>query len=120
MAAETITQDPSMHKFTTYNYKSPMSTTALKQGIMNGSIASTVSDTGATSTAGAPHDPFKETTTISSKVFILPTGGTAKATKVAKLLHKVQPPANIVDIVPSLGQTLLSGSKFADARYTVT
>eukprot|EP00804_Cyclotella_cryptica_P003825 CCRYP_018936-RA/>CCRYP_018936-RA protein AED:0.22 eAED:0.20 QI:0/0/0/1/1/1/2/0/637 len=95
-----------------------MSTTALKQGIMNGSIASAVSDTRATSTAGAPHDPFEETTTISSKVFFLPTGSTAKATKVAKLLHKVQTPANIVDIVPSLGQTLLSGSKFADAGYT--
>eukprot|EP00804_Cyclotella_cryptica_P028359 CCRYP_016427-RA/>CCRYP_016427-RA protein AED:0.05 eAED:0.03 QI:0/0/0/1/1/1/2/0/1237 len=85
---------------------------------MNGSIASAISDTGATSTAGAPHDPFKETTTISSKVFLLPTGGTAKATKVAKLLHKVRAPANIVDIVPSLEHTLLSGSKFADAGYT--
>jgi hypothetical protein len=95
-----------------------MSTAALKQGIMNGSIASAVSDTGATSTAGAPHDPFEETTTISSKVFILPTGGTAKATKLAKLLHNVRAPANMVDIVPSLGQTLLSGSKFADAGYT--
>eukprot|EP00804_Cyclotella_cryptica_P005331 CCRYP_020409-RA/>CCRYP_020409-RA protein AED:0.39 eAED:0.39 QI:0/-1/0/1/-1/1/1/0/334 len=95
-----------------------MSTTALKQGIMNGSIASAVSNTGATSTAGAPHDPFEETTTISSKVFFLPTGSTAKATKVAKLLHKVRTPANIVNIVPSLGQTLLSGSKFADAGYT--
>eukprot|EP00804_Cyclotella_cryptica_P000959 CCRYP_018391-RA/>CCRYP_018391-RA protein AED:0.41 eAED:0.41 QI:0/0/0/1/0/0/2/0/294 len=96
-----------------------MSTTALKQGIMNGSIASAVSNTGATSTAGASHDPFKDTSTISSKVFILPTGGTAMANKLAKLLHKVRTPANIVDIVPSLGQTLLSGRKFADAGYTV-
>eukprot|EP00804_Cyclotella_cryptica_P024855 CCRYP_020554-RA/>CCRYP_020554-RA protein AED:0.50 eAED:0.48 QI:0/0/0/1/0/0/2/0/299 len=95
-----------------------MSTTALKQGIMNGSIASVISNTRATSTAGAPHDPFEESTTISSKVFILPTGGTANATKVAKLLHNVRTPAKMVDIVPSLGQTLLSGSKFADAGYT--
>eukprot|EP00804_Cyclotella_cryptica_P000929 CCRYP_001152-RA/>CCRYP_001152-RA protein AED:0.42 eAED:0.15 QI:0/-1/0/1/-1/1/1/0/229 len=95
-----------------------MSTTALKQGIMDGSIASAISNTGATSTAGAPHDPFNKTTTISSKVFLLPTGGTAKATKVAQLLHKVRAPANMVDIVPSLEHTLLSGSKFADAGYT--
>eukprot|EP00804_Cyclotella_cryptica_P015207 CCRYP_000733-RA/>CCRYP_000733-RA protein AED:0.43 eAED:0.26 QI:0/0/0/1/1/1/3/0/840 len=108
------------HRITAHHAttKPSMSTTALKQGIMNGSIASAISDTGATSTAGAPHDPFKETTTISSKVFILPTGGTAKATKVAKLLHNVQTPVNMVDIVPSLGQTLLSGRKFADAGYT--
>eukprot|EP00804_Cyclotella_cryptica_P012948 CCRYP_002296-RA/>CCRYP_002296-RA protein AED:0.87 eAED:0.41 QI:0/0/0/0.25/1/1/4/0/505 len=108
------------HCFTTHHTsKTPsMSTTALKQGILNGSIASAISDTGATSTAGAPHDPFHETTTISSKVFLLPTGGTAKATKVAKLLHKVRAPANMVDIVPSLEHTLLSGSKFADAGYT--
>ena len=95
-----------------------MSTTALKQRIMNGTIASAVSDTGATSTAGAPQDLFKETTTLSSKVFILPTGGTVTATKRAKLLHNVQAPANMVDIVPTLAQTLLSGSKFANAGYT--
>jgi hypothetical protein len=85
---------------------------------MNGTIASDVSDTGATSTAGALHDPFKETTTLSSKVFILPTGGTATATKCAKLLHSVRAPADMVDIVPTLAQTLLSGSKFANAGYT--
>jgi hypothetical protein len=43
--------------------KPSMSTTALKQGVMNGSIASAVSDTGATSTVGAPHVPFEDTTT---------------------------------------------------------
>eukprot|EP00804_Cyclotella_cryptica_P014867 CCRYP_020386-RA/>CCRYP_020386-RA protein AED:0.51 eAED:0.20 QI:0/0/0/0.66/0.5/0.33/3/0/654 len=108
------------HRITTHHTatKPSMTTTALKQGIMNGSIASVVSDTGATSTAGAPHDPFEETTTISSKIFIIPIGSMAKATKVAKLLPNVQTPANIVNIVPSLGQTLLSGSKFADAGYT--
>jgi hypothetical protein len=95
-----------------------MSTTALKRGIMNETIASAVSDTGATSTTGATHDPFEETTTLSSKVFILPTGSTATATKLAKLLHNVRAPANMVDIVPTLAQTLLSGSKFADAGYT--
>jgi hypothetical protein len=41
------------------------------------------------------------------------------ATKLAKLLHNVQAPANMVNIVPTIGQTLLSGSKFANAGYTV-
>ena len=66
---------------------SPMSTTALKRGIMNGSIPSAVSDTGATSTAGAPQDPFEETTTLSSKVFILPTGGTVTAIRRSRPTH---------------------------------
>ena len=35
------------------------------------------------------------------------------------LLLNVRPPANRVDVVPDLTQTLLSGSKFADAGYTV-
>ena len=64
------------------------------------------------------HDPFHPTTVPSTKVFQLPTGGTAQATHLSQLLLDVRPPANQVDIVPSLTQTLLSGSKFADAGYT--
>jgi hypothetical protein len=95
-----------------------MSTTALKHGIMNGTIASAVSDTGATSNAGSPHDPFEDTNTLSTKVFILPTGGMATATKLSKLHLNVRAPAKMVDIISTLDQTLLSSSKFADARYT--
>ena len=84
----------------------------------DGTIPSAVSDTGATSTAGAIDDPFKPTNEFSAKVFSLPTGGTAAATKVATLQLNVRAPANRVDIVPSLTQTLLSGSKFVDAGYT--
>eukprot|EP00804_Cyclotella_cryptica_P014537 CCRYP_004833-RA/>CCRYP_004833-RA protein AED:0.47 eAED:0.47 QI:0/-1/0/1/-1/1/1/0/66 len=36
----------------------------------------------------------------------------------AHLLLNVHTPANTVDIVPNLHQTLLSGSKFNDANYT--
>jgi len=96
-----------------------MSTTALKHGIMNGTIASAVSNTGATSTTGAPHDPFEDTTIPLIQGIHLPTGTTAKATKLAKLLLNVRTPANMVNILPTLDQTLLSGSKFADAGYTV-
>eukprot|EP00804_Cyclotella_cryptica_P024317 CCRYP_015305-RA/>CCRYP_015305-RA protein AED:0.21 eAED:0.21 QI:0/0/0/1/1/1/2/0/741 len=90
----------------------------VKHGIADGTIPSAISDTGATSTAGALHDPFHSTTAPSSKVFLLPTGGTAHATHISQLLLNVRAPANQVDIVPNLTQTLLSGSKFADAGYT--
>lgn len=90
----------------------------VKQGIADGSIPSAISDTGATSTAGAVHDPFHSTTQPSTKVFLLPTGGTAQATHSSQLMLNVRAPANQVDIVPNLTQTLLSGSKFADAGYT--
>ena len=78
----------------------------VKQGISNGTIPSAISDTGATSTAEALHDPFHPTTKPSTKVFLLP---------IAQLMLDVRAPANQVDIVPNLTQTLLSGSKFADA-----
>ena len=57
----------------------------LKKGILDGSIPSGVSDTGATSTAGKENDPFEETNIKSNKIFHLPTGGTTAASKVAKL-----------------------------------
>ena len=90
----------------------------IKHGIANGTIPSAISDTGATSTAGALHDPFHTTMVPSTKVFLLPTGGKAHAIHIAQLLLNVRAPANQVDIVPTLTQTLLSGSKFADAGYT--
>ena len=76
-----------------------------------------ISDTGASSTAGKPTNPFVATNEISTKVFGLPTGGTAPATTVAKLHINIRSPANRVDIVPTLETTLLSGRKFADAVY---
>eukprot|EP00804_Cyclotella_cryptica_P024323 CCRYP_015308-RA/>CCRYP_015308-RA protein AED:0.19 eAED:0.16 QI:0/0/0/1/0.2/0.16/6/0/899 len=95
-----------------------MSPCTIKEGINNGSIPSAVSDTGATSTAGTLHDPFIHSKTRSTKILMLPTGTTTAATIQAQLLLNVRPPANTVDIVPNLHQTLLSGSKFADANYT--
>eukprot|EP00804_Cyclotella_cryptica_P026876 CCRYP_017593-RA/>CCRYP_017593-RA protein AED:0.20 eAED:0.21 QI:0/0/0/1/1/1/3/0/940 len=90
----------------------------VNQGISDSMIPSAISDTGATSTAGALHDPFHSTTEPSTKVFLLLTGGTAQATHISQLLLDVRAPANQVDIVPNLTQTLLSGSKFADVGYT--
>eukprot|EP00804_Cyclotella_cryptica_P006238 CCRYP_010107-RA/>CCRYP_010107-RA protein AED:0.28 eAED:0.28 QI:0/-1/0/1/-1/1/1/0/563 len=105
-------------KYKRRRHPTPMTKQQVKQGISDGTIPSAISDTGATSTAGALHDPFHSTTKPSTKVFLLPTGGTAQATHISQLMLNVRAPANQVDIVPNLTQTLLSGSKFADAGYT--
>ena len=47
----------------------------------------------------------------------MPTGASASASAKKKLLLNVRSPADEVHIVPGLQQTLLSGSKFADAGY---
>eukprot|EP00804_Cyclotella_cryptica_P006739 CCRYP_015699-RB/>CCRYP_015699-RB protein AED:0.19 eAED:0.21 QI:0/0/0/1/0/0/4/0/602 len=95
-----------------------MSPHAIKQGIVNGSIPSAVSDTGATSTVGTLHDPFTHSNVPSTKTFMLPTGTTTTATTQAHLLLNVHTPANTADIVPNLHKTLLIGSKSDDANYT--
>eukprot|EP00804_Cyclotella_cryptica_P020425 CCRYP_014405-RA/>CCRYP_014405-RA protein AED:0.11 eAED:0.09 QI:0/-1/0/1/-1/1/1/0/940 len=105
-------------KYKRRRHPTPMTKQQVKKGISDGTIPSAISDTGATSTAGALHDPFHSTTKPSTKVFLLPTGGTAQATHISQLMLNVRAPANQVDIVPNLTQTLLSGSKFADAGYT--
>eukprot|EP00804_Cyclotella_cryptica_P027941 CCRYP_003831-RA/>CCRYP_003831-RA protein AED:0.45 eAED:0.45 QI:0/0/0/1/0/0/2/0/230 len=113
---------PLFHPTTKYKRRrpAPMTKLQVKQCISDGTIPSTISNTSATSTAGALHDPFHSTTEPLTKVFLLPTGGTAQATHISQLLLNVRAPANQVDIVPNLKQTLLSGSKFADAGYTAS
>eukprot|EP00804_Cyclotella_cryptica_P006269 CCRYP_010123-RA/>CCRYP_010123-RA protein AED:0.17 eAED:0.14 QI:0/0/0/1/1/1/4/0/941 len=105
-------------KYKRRHHPAPMTKLQVKQGISDGTIPSAISDTSATLTAGALHDPFHSTTKPSTKVFLLPTGGTAQATHNSQLMLNIRAPANQVDIVPNLTQTLLSGSKFADAGYT--
>jgi len=57
-------------------------------------------------------------TTPSTKVFHVPTGGTAQAPLTEKLHHDLREPAISVDIVPSLtDNTLISTGKFTDANY---
>ena len=84
---------------------------------MDGTIPYSIGDTGASSTAGKPMDPFVTTNEISTQVFGLPTGGMTPSATVAKLHLNIRAPANIVDIFPTLEITLLSGSKFVDAGY---
>eukprot|EP00804_Cyclotella_cryptica_P021445 CCRYP_005778-RA/>CCRYP_005778-RA protein AED:0.56 eAED:0.56 QI:0/-1/0/1/-1/1/1/0/240 len=95
-----------------------MSPLTIKQGVINGSIPSAVGDTSTTSTAGTLRDPFIDSDIQSTKTFMLPTSATTTTTTEAKLLLNVHTPANTVDIVPNLHQTLLIGSKFVDANYT--
>ena len=86
---------------------------------MKGTIPSSVSDTGSTSTAFLKKDPSIPTGHKSSAVFHLPNGTVAPATTVNKLLHHVRAPDRDVNIVPSLVEnSLLNSSKFADTGYT--
>jgi hypothetical protein len=88
-------------------------------GVLNGTIPSAVSDTGATSSAFLKEDLSIPTGCVSSMVFHLLNGAVAPATTVNKLLHNVRSPTRNVNIVPSLVEnSLLSTSKFANAGYT--
>ena len=86
--------------------------------MLDGSIPSGVSDTGASSTVGKPGDPFIQTDIPSNKTFYLPDAHTINSTNVAYLEHELREPARTVDMVPELAEnTLISTGKFADANY---
>ena len=87
--------------------------------ILNGTIPSEISDTGATSTAGKVGNPFRLSNHLSDKVFHIPTGGTARASVKDKLMHELRGPATKVDIVPVLTNILLSTFKLVEGRYFV-
>ena len=53
----------------------------------------------------------------SYKFFHLPTGGTARASVKAKLMHELRDPATKVDIVTGLTNTLLRTGKLVEAGY---
>ncbi len=88
-------------------------------GVLNGTIPSVVSNTGATSSAFLKENPSIPTGRPSSAIFHIPNDTVAPATTLNKLLHNVRAPARDVNIVPSLVEnSLLSTSKFANAGYT--
>ena len=90
----------------------------IKKGVMDGTISSGVSDTGATSTAGKYGDHFIPSNEQSTKVFGLPTGGTAKASMKATLDLPLKEAATEVHMVPGLEQTLISTGQCTAAGYT--
>ena len=73
--------------------KKPLTQDDIRAMILDGSIPSAISDTGATSTAGKSGHPFRFLNRPSDKVFHLPTGGTARASVKTKIMHKFREPA---------------------------
>ena len=88
--------------------------------MLDGTIPSAVSDTGATSSAGLSSDSgfLCETGQQSTKVFHVANGDAAQASEVRLLQKPLRDPARTIDMVPSLrGASLLSTSKLAGAEY---
>ena len=98
----------------------PLTGRLLKRAVLDGTIPSAISDTGATSSAGLTSDSdlFQSTGQRSHKIFHVANGTAAPATEVRLLQQPLRAPARNIDIVPSLnGASLLSTSKMADAGY---
>jgi hypothetical protein len=90
----------------------------LRRGIMDGSISSTIADSGATAGVGTKDDPSQRTGKPSDKRFILPSGAVIQATETAEYPFNVRAPAKELHITPGVSQhSLLSTGKFADANY---
>jgi hypothetical protein len=90
----------------------------LHQGIQNGTIATTVANTSASSSIGNKDDPSKCTGQPSYKRFILPSGKIVQATEMAEYPFEVRAPANELHITPGVSQdSLFSTSKCADPNY---
>ena len=98
----------------------PLTSCLLKRGVLDGTIPSAVSDTGATSSAGLSSDrtSFCATGQRSTKVFRLPNGSAAPASEVRILQQPLCDPARTIGMVPSLcGTSLLITIKLANAGY---
>ena len=90
----------------------------LRQGIMDGTIPSTIAASGATSGVGTKDDPSRRTGEPSDKRFILPSGEVIQATEKAEYPFNVRAPANELHITPGVSQhSLLSTGEYADANY---
>jgi hypothetical protein len=84
----------------------------LRRGKMDGTIPSTIADSGATSGGGTEDDPSHRTGEPSDKRFILPSGEVIQATEIAEYPFNVRAPANELHITPGVNQhSLLSTGK---------
>ncbi len=85
---------------------------------MDGTIPSTIADSGATSGFGTEDDPSHRTGEPSDKWFILPSGTVIQATEIVEYPFNVRKPAKELHITPGVSQqSLLSTGKYADANY---
>ena len=84
----------------------------LRQGIMDGTIPSTIADSGAISGVGTKDNPSHRTGKPSDKWFILPGREVIQATEKAEYPFNVRAPANELHITPGVSQhSLLSMGK---------
>ena len=85
---------------------------------MDGTIPSTVANSGCTSVVGTSVDLSRCTGISSDKEFLLPGGKIVAATKIAEYPFNVQDPAKQLHIMPDITTNLLlSTNKFAEANY---
>ena len=96
----------------------PLTEAQLKQGVLEVTILSAISDNGATSSAGLVGVPYIPTGIKSNKNFHMPNVRTAPASDVCKLEHELRDPSRTVDMVPDLvDSSLISTSKLASAGF---
>ena len=79
----------------------------LHQGITDGTIPSTVVDSGCTLGVGTADDPCRRTGSTSNKEFILPAGEIMAATKIAEYPFQVRDPVKQLHITPGITTNLL-------------
>ncbi len=85
---------------------------------MDGTMPSTIANSGTTSGVGTKDNPSHRTGEPSNKQFILPSGQLIQATEKAEYPFNIRAPANKLHITPSVSQhLLLSTGKYADANY---
>ena len=91
----------------------------LRRKVLSGEEPSGIYDTGASSTFVAKKDEkhFQGTGEPSGKVVGMPNGKTERAGEKLIMNNGLRAPANTADAIPSIRQTLVSGSKVADAGY---
>ena len=90
----------------------------MRCGVLNGTIPSTVPDSGASSSIGMKDDPCQRTGLQSNKVFILPSGQAVAAEEIAEYPFQVRSPASQVHITPEItSNSLMSTNQFAVAGY---
>ncbi len=96
-----------------------MAVNTMKAGVLNGTIPSAVSDTGATSSAFLMMDLLHQQGKLSTTVFHLLDRAVSPAATVNKLLHNEHKLTHSVTIVPFLvANSLFSTSNFVKAGYT--
>jgi hypothetical protein len=94
----------------------------LKQGVLDRSIPSAVTDSGATSSGGTKNDRDRNAFVVTGrqldKAFHMPNGKVEEASNMDELNHDVCHPAKEVHKVPGIERdSLLSIAMFANANY---